>query len=255
LPTLVVLSPAYSSTMPPKNATAPALPDAQAVKAAKGKIMRKKSDNMLAAETARRESVEIRVDWAKLAGVKSTSKGKGKGKGKKDKGKGKGSGKKYVVKKVAATEEERAAAVEKLEKKGEKKRRDSITEMVKIEEMINPKPKKPKFKKIKNVQPEAKGLNLMLKCVKCESIGDSTWEAVCGDDTGIVTFSLRNQEHVDVCKAGASVRVQNAKVIMAKGFVRIIVDKWAVMKAADEACTFEVLASNDLSATEYELSA
>lgn len=29
-------------------------------------------------------------------------------------------------------------------------------------------------------------------------------------------------------------RVQNARVLMVKGFIRIIVDKWAILKPADE---------------------
>merc|ERR1712183_440641 len=115
-------------------------------------------------------------------------------------------------------------------------------------------PKKPKFKKVKTIQPEAKGLNLLLKCVKCDKVDDTTWEAVLGDDTGVVTFNLKSQDLADVCKAGASVRVQNAKVIMMKGFIRVVIDKWTVMKAADEPVEAAALESNDISATEYELS-
>merc|ERR1711924_342511 len=151
---------------------------------------------------------------------------------------------------MGGDEAQRAAAVEKLEKKVEKKRRDSISEMVAIDKKLAP--KKPKFGKVgKAVKPEAKGLNLMLKCVKCDKV-DNAWDAVLGDDTG-VTFNLTNQEHVDVCKPGASVRVQNAKVVMIKGFVRIVVDKWAVLKAADAAVEGEPKTDIDASATEYEL--
>jgi len=229
---------------------APAFPDEIKVKQAKGKLMRKKSDNILSAETARKSSVELRADWAKTAGVK----GKGKGKGKKSKGKkskGKGKGEHWVPKN--STEESRQEAVDRLEKKMERKSRDSISEMVKIDKMLAP--KKPKWKKVNKVQPEAKGLNLMLKCVKCSKVeGDADiWEAVCGDETGVVTFSLRNKEHVDACKPGASLRCQNGKVIMVKSFIRIACDKWAIFKAADKDCVFEVKVDNDVSATEYEL--
>jgi len=233
----------------PASVKAPALPDATKVKQAKGLAMRKKSDNIMAAETGRRLSDAIRVDWSKLAGIK----GKGKGKGKGKKGKGKGEGKKYKKKEVS---EDRSKAVERLEKKVAAARRVSLSEADKLDKSFLP--KKPKFKKVKNIQPEAKGLNLMLKVVKCEKVEDEktpTWEAQCGDDTGVVTFNLRSQEHADVCKAGASVRVQNAKVLMLKGYVKVVVDKWAVMKAADAALDCEVLMSNNLSATEYELTA
>jgi len=230
----------------PTNAKAPALPDAQKVKQTKGLLMRKKSDAIVSAETARKLTEDLRAGWGKSV----KSKGKGKGKGKKGKGKGKGE---KTWKKVAS-EEDRMAAVEKLDKKVEKKRRDSLVEMDKIDAML--KPKKAKFKKVKTIQPDSKGLNLMLKCVKCDKVEGTdapTWEAVCGDETGVVTFSLRSEGHADLCKAGASLRVQNAKVIMAKGYVRVVVDKWGVLKAADKDHDFEPEASKDMSGTEYEL--
>lgn len=112
----------------------------------------------------------------------------------------------------------------------------------------------PKFGTVDKIQPDARGLNLMLKAVKCEETEPGkTWEAVLGDDTGVVTFSLKSKEHADLCKAGSSVRVQNARVLMMKGFVRIIIDKWAVLKAADEPVAAEPKTGNDLSAVEYEL--
>ncbi len=43
--------------------------------------------------------------------------------------------------------------------------------------------------------------------------------------------ALRSEGHADLCKAGASLRVQNAKVIMVKGYIRVVVDKWGVLKA------------------------
>merc|ERR1739838_564553 len=53
--------------------------------------------------------------------------------------------------------------------------------------------KKPRFKKVKNVQPEQKGVNLIVKCVKAPAAvegRDDIKEVVCGDDTGVVTISL-----------------------------------------------------------------
>lgn len=231
--------------MPPK-AKAPAMPSEDAIKRAKGKAMRKKSENIYSAEEGRRKSEAMRESWAKSAGIK---KGKGKGKGK-GAGKGKSKGKGKYVPKVSS-EESRAAAVEKLERWVVKKRKESINEMVKIDKMLAP--KKPKFKKVKTIQPDAKGLNLLLKCVKCDKIDDTTWEAVLGDETGVVTFSLKSEGLADLCKPGASVRVQNAKVIMTKGFIRVVIDKWAVMKAADEPVEADALESNNISGTEYEL--
>jgi len=211
--------------------------------------MRKKSDNIFAAEEARRKSVDLRASWAKLAGLK-LGKGKGKGKGS-GKGKSKGKGKGKYVQKVSP-EEARQGAIEKLERWVVKKRRESINEMVKIDKMLAP--KKPKFKKVKTIEPELKGLNLLLRCVKCDKVDDTTWDAVLGDDTGVVTFSLKSQDLADLCKPGASLRVQNAKVVMLKGFIRVVIDMWAVMKAADEPIDAAPLESNDVSATEFELS-
>jgi len=233
--------------MPPK-VKAPPAPNAEVQKKARGKAMRKKSENIYAAEEARKKSATLRADWAKGAGIK-VGKGKGKGKGSKGKSKGKGKGK-YVQK--VSSEEARQQAVEKLERWVVKKRKESISEMVKIDKMLAP--KKPKFGKVKSIVPEKKGLNLLLKCVKCDKVDDTTWDAVLGDETGVVTFSLKSQELADLCKADASVRVQNAKVIMQKGFIRIVVDKWGVMKAADEPVEAAPLTTNDVSATEYELS-
>mmetsp|Transcript_83575 Transcript_83575/g.165872 ORF Transcript_83575/g.165872 Transcript_83575/m.165872 type:complete len:397 (-) Transcript_83575:215-1405(-) len=114
--------------------------------------------------------------------------------------------------------------------------------------------RKPKFGKVGKVNPESRGLNLLLKVVKCEETeAGKTWEAVLGDDTGIVTFSLKSKDHADLCEKDSSVRVQNARVLMIKGHIRAIIDKWAVMKKADEPVEGEVKSDKDVSAVEYEL--
>lgn len=116
--------------------------------------------------------------------------------------------------------------------------------------------KKPKFSKVESINPDSKELNIMLKCVSCVEVEEGSsksWRAVLGDDTGIVTFSLRDAIHAGVCKEGNSLRVQNARAIMVKGHVHVIVDKWAVLKAADEPVEGDIEKKNDVSATEYEL--
>jgi replication factor A1 len=128
---------------------------------------------------------------------------------------------------------------------------------LKLKDYVAPPPKKsePKFKKVKDINPDSKGLNLMLKCLGGPTAveGSETFkEAVCGDETGIVTMSLFGEQS-SLCKAGASLRVQNAHVKMIKGHVRLRVDKWGTIKAADEAYSFEVDEKNDISATEFEL--
>jgi len=119
--------------------------------------------------------------------------------------------------------------------------------------------KKPTWGKVEQVKPNGKGINLMLRCVSCSQlpiVGKSSsqmWEAVVGDETGIVVLQLKSQEHAELCTPGASVRVQNAKVVMIKGHIRIVVDKWAVLTKADTVISSEAKISNDISAVEYEL--
>lgn len=114
--------------------------------------------------------------------------------------------------------------------------------------------KKPKWGSVEKIHPEMKGINLKLKCVSCKkNEGTETWDAVVGDESGVVTLHLQNEKLASLCKEGAALRLQNAKVVMMKGFVRVVVDKWAVLKVADDV-SFEPNTKKDVSATEYELS-
>jgi len=125
----------------------------------------------------------------------------------------------------------------------------------KLEEYEAPKVK-PTFVKVKDVTPDGKGVNLMLKCVRgavAVEGRDDLQEAVYGDDTGIVTVSLRAETDAALRSTGASVRLQNAHVRMIKGHIRLLVDKWAALKVTDEPHNFELKETNDISATEYEL--
>merc|ERR1719284_835643 len=101
--------------------------------------------------------------------------------------------------------------------------------------------RKPKFGKVGKTKPEQKGLNFFLKCVKpAEAVeGTSAKESLCGDDTGTIELSLTSDAHIALCKEGATLRVQNAHVRMIKGHIKLVVDKWAVLKAADS-LEFEV---------------
>jgi len=122
--------------------------------------------------------------------------------------------------------------------------------------------RKPTFTKVQQIEPEQRGVNLMLKCVSCSetkaegnSSGLRIWEAKCGDETGSVTLSIRSEEIAEVCKPDASLRLQNARVVMVKGYIRLNVDKWAVLKPAETPLEFSVDGKNDISAVEYELTA
>merc|ERR1712032_1606757 len=121
-----------------------------------------------------------------------------------------------------------------------------------------PKPlRKPRFGKVEKVRPDGKGLNLVVKVKSVSEVQEGLHEAICGDDTGVVTFRIRGEQS-KVCKPDAVLRVQNAKVVMFKGFVRVEVDMWGIMKPASEdspgGCpSFEIKDGNDISAVEYEL--
>merc|ERR1712039_125606 len=118
--------------------------------------------------------------------------------------------------------------------------------------------RKARFRKVKTINPDGKGINIIVKCVKAATAvegSDGLKEVVVGDDTGIVTLSLRSDDHAAVCKVGDALRVQNAHVRMIKGFIRLVVDKWSALKPADAAAVdFETVdEKTNISATEYEL--
>merc|ERR1719277_2811913 len=115
--------------------------------------------------------------------------------------------------------------------------------------------RKPRFGKVGKTKPEQKGLNFFLKCVKeAEAVeGTTAKEALCGDETGAVVVSMKSDAQAALCKPGASLRVQNAHVRMIKGHIRLVVDKWAVLKAAASVDFETVDEKNNVSAVEYEL--
>jgi len=115
--------------------------------------------------------------------------------------------------------------------------------------------RKPKFGKVKNIKPEQKGLNFYLKCVKAvETESADIKEFLCGDDTGSVILSIKDEARAALCKPGALLRVQNSHVTMVKGFVRLYIDKWSNLKVAESVEFDEVNETNNVSAVEYELS-
>jgi len=118
--------------------------------------------------------------------------------------------------------------------------------------------RKAKFGKVGKIKPEQKGLNFYMKVVKgAEAVeGTDAKEVHAGDESGTVILSIRSDEQEAVCKPGALIRVQNAHVRMIKGHIRLIVDKWAVLKAAAAgSCEIGDVdeKTNNVSAVEYEL--
>jgi len=115
-----------------------------------------------------------------------------------------------------------------------------------------PKVRKPTWHKIQSIDPDSKRRNLIAKVHEVKDVEDKEFkEVVVGDESGIVTARfLRDQ--LQFAKVGKSLRLQNARVAMFQGHIRVECDKWA--KLADyEEQTFTVNTKNDISATEFEL--
>jgi hypothetical protein len=119
--------------------------------------------------------------------------------------------------------------------------------------------RKVKFGKVGKLNPVSKSLNLYVKVMKApEAVEGSAdvKEVLVGDDTGVVLLSVREAAHLSACTEGALLRVQNAHVKMIKGYIRVVVDKWGMLKADVDAATvgFETVdEKTNMSSTEYEL--
>eukprot|EP01102_Stenamoeba_stenopodia_P005654 TRINITY_DN1639_c0_g1_i1.p2 TRINITY_DN1639_c0_g1~~TRINITY_DN1639_c0_g1_i1.p2 ORF type:complete len:148 (-),score=28.18 TRINITY_DN1639_c0_g1_i1:40-483(-) len=118
-----------------------------------------------------------------------------------------------------------------------------------------------KFVTVDQLKPGTYGHNILVKVVSSNTVvekqrADGTKirvaEAVIGDQTGVITLTARNAQ-IDVLIPGATLVIRNAKIDMYRGFMRLAVDKWGLIKTAPEPATFDVLTTNDLSSVEYEL--
>lgn len=114
------------------------------------------------------------------------------------------------------------------------------------------KPKtKPTFIKVKEIEPEARGLALYGKVMKAPEEADADHKTVVvGDETGVVTLRVRG-DGVKACEVGKTLRIQNVRVTMIKGHIQVLADKWSALKVEGEVGT--VSEKNDISSVEYEL--
>lgn len=125
---------------------------------------------------------------------------------------------------------------------------------------LNPpkKLRKPKYGKVSSITPDSSGLNLKVKvvgdCDKVESKAGTFFEVLCGDSSGCVVLSLRENQK-DLAKKDAVLEVRNAAAKMVKGHVRLAVDKWGKISNSDEGMeeAVEMSSGKNVSATEYEL--
>ncbi|KAE8821760.1 hypothetical protein D1007_00168 [Hordeum vulgare] len=121
------------------------------------------------------------------------------------------------------------------------------------------------FDKVEELRPGTYGHNLQLRVLSSKPVvlhrqhqggraGNNMRIAECivGDDTGVVVFTARN-EQVDIMKPGAVVEARKARVDMYKGSMRLAVDKWGTLKAAESPADFKVKEDNNVSLIEFEL--
>ncbi|XP_057796364.1 uncharacterized protein At4g28440-like [Salvia miltiorrhiza] len=123
--------------------------------------------------------------------------------------------------------------------------------------------RKPVFVKVDSLKPGTTGHTLVVKVVDSTTVlhkgaaasphlrNTRIAECLVGDDTASIVFTARNDQ-VDLMKPGTSVILRNAKIDMFKGTMRLAVDKWGRIEAAEPA-TFVVKEDNNLSLIEYEL--
>jgi hypothetical protein len=119
-----------------------------------------------------------------------------------------------------------------------------------------PKLKKAKTWDIGRLKPDAKGFTLMAKVLEdpkeVETKGSAKIsEVAVGDASGKVTLSLKGDEAV--IKKDAVLMFRNARIIMVKNHIRLVVDKWGKIEPADADDKIETVGDKDISETEFEL--
>lgn len=112
--------------------------------------------------------------------------------------------------------------------------------------------RKPTWHKVNSIKPDIKRRNLIVKVVSVNNVDEQTFkEVVVGDESGVVTARFL-EEQLKFAKAGNSLRLQNARVGMFRGHIRVECDKWSKLDDHEKQ-TWSPDTSNDVSATEYEL--
>jgi hypothetical protein len=117
--------------------------------------------------------------------------------------------------------------------------------------------KKPKIFEIGRLNPDATGFTIVAKvtgdCTEVETKGGTKiMECQVGDATGLITCSLK-PDQASVFAKDKVVVFRNAQILMVKGYMRLMVDKWGKVEAGDEDDKVETVGDKDVSATEFEL--
>ena len=120
----------------------------------------------------------------------------------------------------------------------------------------------PEIVSVDSLRPGTTGLNVVVKVLDAKEVmnkkrpdGSSVRIVECtvGDASGVILFSAKNKQQVETMKAGKMVRVQNGKIDMIRGTMRLTVDQWGLLKEETEGDSVEPNGDNNLSLVEYEL--
>ena len=120
----------------------------------------------------------------------------------------------------------------------------------------------PEIVSVDSLRPGTTGLNVVVKVLDAKEVmnkkrpdGSSVRIVECtvGDASGVILFSAKNKQQVETMKVGKMVRVQNGKIDMIRGTMRLTVDQWGLLKEETEGDSVEPNGDNNLSLVEYEL--
>lgn len=120
----------------------------------------------------------------------------------------------------------------------------------------------PEIVTVDSLRPGTTGLNVVVKVLDAKEVmnkkrpdGSSVRIVECtvGDASGVILFSAKNKQQVETMKVGKMVRVQNGKIDMIRGTMRLTVDQWGLLKEETEGDSVEPDGDNNLSLVEYEL--
>ena len=120
----------------------------------------------------------------------------------------------------------------------------------------------PEIVSVDSLRPGTTGLNVVVNVLDAKEVmnkkrpdGSSVRIVECtvGDASGVILFSAKNKQQVETMKVGKMVRVQNGKIDMIRGTMRLTVDQWGLLKEETEGDSVEPNGDNNLSLVEYEL--
>ena len=114
--------------------------------------------------------------------------------------------------------------------------------------------------KIRDLKPNAKRVNVLAKVVHKSEPKEITTrygetkhvtEAVVGDETGVITMSLWDDQ-ANMVEEGETIYVDNGYISLVRGHMRLNVGRYGNIKKSEEESIEEVNEEQDMSAEEHE---